>query len=85
VGPLVRWRSIIASAYQLEGEPPAAGADLDDALHTIREPSNNGGMQALGRNKAVIKLGFKRIEELPGEIGSRCIAEPSISRLRRRR
>src|SRR6267143_794213 len=58
---------LIAAADELKGQAPATGADLDDTVHAIREPSDDGGMQALGRNKAVVELGFKSIEELPGE------------------
>src|SRR5712692_9230925 len=58
---------LVAAAYELEGETAAASADLDDALHAIGEPSDNRGMQPLGRYKAVVELGFKTIEELPGK------------------
>src|ERR1700736_84907 len=60
-------RQLIAAAQELKGQAPATGADFDDSFHVIREPPEDIRMQTLGDHQAVVELGFKAVEQLPGE------------------
>jgi hypothetical protein len=60
---------LIAAAHEVKRQAPATGADLDDSLHVIREPSEDIRMQTLCDDQAVVELGFQAVEQLPGEAG----------------
>jgi hypothetical protein len=60
---------LIAAAHEVKRQAPATGADLDDSLHVIREPSEDIRMQTLCDDQTVVELGFQAVEQLPGEAG----------------
>src|SRR5438874_12335659 len=54
---------------QFNGEPPAAGANLDDPIDVRGEPFEDRRMQPLSLDEPVVEFGLQTVEQLPGERG----------------
>src|SRR6202140_5887593 len=72
---LAQWRGwfnrgqLVTTADEVEGQPSAPGADLDDSFHVIRQPLQDIRMQALSHDETVVKFGLQAVEQRPGEVG----------------